>query len=152
MICPNCGQETDGNFCRICGTPLGGQQPSPTMPISGDPIVVERREIVTCIILCIITLGIYSLYWMYKLNTEVSAVSYEQAPTDSGLVVLLSIVTFGIYMLYWDYKQGERIDRIHNMRGVPTSGSTNVLYLILGLVGVSIVSMALMQNELNTYA
>ena len=114
-------------------------------------MVVTKRSIATCIILSIVTIGIYSLYWMYKLHEEVHAVSGEQPSCSGGMLILLTIVTFGIYGLYWCYKQGERIDKIHQMRGIPM-GNNAVLYLVVSIVGLSIVAMALMQNELNTYA
>lgn len=113
-------------------------------------IVVEKRSIATCIVLSIVTLGIYMFYWMYKLHVETHAVAGETPTVSGGMLILLTIVTFGIYGMYWSYKQGERIDKIHTMRGVPV-GNNAVLYLILFIV-FSIVAIALMQNELNQYA
>ena len=40
-------------------------------------IVVEKRSIATCIVLSIVTLGIYMFYWMYKLHVETHAVAGE---------------------------------------------------------------------------
>lgn len=60
------------------------------------------------------------------------------------MVFLFSIITCGIYGLYWLYKMGERCDRIKGM-----NGSSGILYLILGLVGFSIISYCLIQDTLN---
>lgn len=57
----------------------------------------------------------------------------------------------GIYMWYWLYKQGDNLDQIKASRGLP-AGNSGILYLILAIVGLSIVSYALMQNELNQLA
>ena len=113
-------------------------------------VVVEKRSIATCIILTIVTLGIYSFYWMYKLHEETHAVAGETPTVSGGMLILLTIVTFGIYFMYWCYKQGERVDKIHAMRGAP-AGNNAVLYLVLAIV-FSIIALCLMQNELNTYA
>lgn len=54
-------------------------------------------------------------------------------------------------MWYWLYKQGDNLDQIKASRGLP-AGNSGILYLILAIVGLSIVSYALMQNELNQLA
>jgi len=71
--------------------------------------------------------------------------------TSGGVVILLGIITCGIYMWYWLYKQGDNLDQIKASRGLP-AGNSGILYLILAIVGLSIVSYALMQNELNQLA
>lgn len=81
---------------------------------------------------------------MIKLNDEVNIVSGEPYATSGGMVFLFSIITCWIYSLYWLYKMGERCDRIKGM-----NGSSGILYLILGLVGFSIISYCLIQDTLN---
>ena len=109
--------------------------------------MIQKRSIAVCIILTIVTCGIYGLYWIVKLNDELKAISGDQAAPSGGTVVLLSIVTCGIYEIYWCYKQGERVDRINQQRGIPST-SNAVLYLILGLV-FAIAAYALMQDSIN---
>ena len=92
----------------------------------------------------IITCGIYGIYWMIKMNDEVNALAGEPGATTGGMVFLFTLITCGIYGWYWLYKMGERCDRIKNM-----NGSSNVLYLILGIVGLSIVSYCLIQDTIN---
>lgn len=111
-------------------------------------MAIQPRNVAVCIILSIVTCGIYALYWLIKLNDEANALAEVQAPTSGGLVIVLTIVTCGIYGLYWNYKQGERIDVAKTARGIPSSNS-GILYLILSVVGLSIISYALMQNEIN---
>ena len=98
---------------------------------------ITRRSIGLAIVLSIITCGIYALYWIVKIN--------DTQATSGGMVLLLSIVTCGIYELYWLYKMGERCDRIKGN----ASGSNNVVYLILGIFGLSIVSLCLIQDTIN---
>lgn len=114
--------------------------------------MIQKRSIATCIILTIITCGIYGLYWFVVLADDTNRLLEDpQNQTSGGTALLLSIITCNIYGLYWMYKQGEKIDRIKTARGMYSSNS-GILYLILSLVGFSIISYALMQDELNKLA
>lgn len=107
-----------------------------------------KRNIALCIIFTIITCGIYAIYWMYVMNEEINRMSEDANGTSGGLVILFSILTCGIYTWYWLYRMGERCDVIKQKMGQPASSSA-VLYLILGIFGLSIVSFALMQDTIN---
>lgn len=96
------------------------------------------------VILTIVTCGIYGIYWQIKLNDEINWLANDPTATSGGMVVVLSIVTCGIYGMYWAYKMGEKCDMI---KGI--NGSSAVLYLILSLLGFSIVSYCLMQDTIN---
>ncbi|MCI8956753.1 MAG: DUF4234 domain-containing protein [Eubacterium sp.] len=111
--------------------------------------MIQKRSIGMCIVLSIITCGIYGLYWFVVLTDDANRmVEDAQNETSGGMALLFKIITCNIYGLYWMYKQGDKIDRIKNARGIPSS-NTGILYLILSFFGLSIVSYALMQNELN---
>ena len=110
--------------------------------------MIQKRNIAVCIILSLVTCGIYGLYWLVVLNDDTNKVSNEQQPTSGGMVLLLTIVTCGIYGMYWCYKQGEKLDRAAAMRGLPM-GNKAILYLIFSILGLSIVSYALMQDSIN---
>ncbi len=112
--------------------------------------MIQRRSIPVCIILSLVTCGIYALYWMARLNNDANTAS-NTFGTSGGMVVLLNLVTCGIYGIYWAYKQGEKIDLAKSRRGINSSNS-GILYLLLTLFGFSIVAMPLMQNELNQMA
>ena len=105
---------------------------------------ITPRSIPVCVILSIITCGIYGIYWMIKLNDEINLLAGEPGATSGGMVFLFSIITCGIYGLYWQYKMGEKCDRIKR-----TSGSSGILYLILAIVGFGIISYCLMQDTIN---
>lgn len=177
MICPKCGSNNPNGtaFCASCGTPLSNdaapnsnpqpnsqQNPqyngvppqSPVPPVfNGNPYggPIEQRNIALCIILSIVTCGIYGWYWIYKLTEDVNKLTGDPNATSGGMVILLSIITCNIYMWYWLYKQGDAIDQVKASRGLP-SGNSGILYLILAIFGLGIVSYALMQNELNQLA
>ena len=100
------------------------------------------RNIVVCILLSIITCGIYGLYWMYTLNEYARAVTPQEWQTSGITVILLDIITCGIYGLYWNYKMGKAFTAI----GAPDN---SVLYLVLSIFGLSIVNWCIMQDSIN---
>ena len=113
--------------------------------------MIERRNIAVCIVLTLVTCGIYGIYWIVCLTNDVNTVSGDVNGTSGGMVVLLTIVTCGIYGIYWAYKQGEKLDFTKNNRGIPSSNS-GVLYLILQIFGFGIIANALMHNSPNKLA
>ena len=107
--------------------------------------MVKNRNIALCIILSLVTCGIYGLYWFVCLTDDTNTISGEKG--TSGVVALvLTIVTCGIYGLYC----GEKIDAAHQKNGEPSSNG-GVLYLILFIFG-GIIAYALIQNEINKFA
>ena len=150
MLCPKCGTNVDdrASFCPICGNQLN--TPVPTG--SGYRAPVTQRGIALSIILVLVTCGIYALYWLYCLVTDLNTASGETDDTSGGMVLLLSIVTCGIYQLYWYYKAAGKVNRIRTFNGEVQDSSLGILYLLLSLFGFGIVSMALIQNELNKVA
>ncbi len=108
----------------------------------------KRRSIPICILLCIVTCGIYAIYWFVSLTNEINELSGHINDTSGGMSVLFTILTCGIYSIYWSYKMGEKLDEVRFQLGVPR-GSQGVIYLILSLFQLDIVAWCLMQNELN---
>ncbi len=126
----------------------GGQGGYSAGGMGGAP--VQPRSIGLAIVLSIITCGIYSIYWIYMLNEEVSQVAGEDTQPSGGILILLGLVTCGIYWWYWFFKKGEQVERIKINNG-GTGGSESVLYLVLAIFGLSIVNLALMQDTVNKY-
>ena len=112
--------------------------------------MIKERNIAVCIILTIVTCGIYGIYWFICLNNDANTAS-NTFGTSGGVAFLLTLVTCGIYGLYWAFKQGDKIDTAKKNRGTESS-NTGVIYLILFIFGLGIVAYALMQNELNKLA
>lgn len=113
--------------------------------------MITQRNIAVCIILSIVTCGIYGIYWFIVMTNESNELVPEMATASGGVAFLLEIVTCNIYGLYWAYKMGEKLDAAKSARGMQ-SGSGNILYLLLCLFGLNIVAWALIQNDLNSLA
>lgn len=165
--CIKCGAPLDNGakFCRECGAPAGepqgGQQnyyqnnyQQNNYRPYGDvrPVSFGQRNIAVAIILSIVTCGIFALVWMAMAADQLNEATGAQNATSGGVVVLLTIVTFGIYGIYWFYKAGGQICDAKGRRALPVDNNTAVIYLILSIFGLSIVALALLQNELNAVA
>ena len=160
MYCRKCGAQNrdDASFCFHCGAPLHSNsdnsqntnQSSPAQPAAAWNVPV--RSIPLCIVLSIVTCGIYGIYWFVCLANDLNAVAEEPNGTSGGMAFLFSIVTCGIYALYWMYKAGTQIAKAKSLRGLSADNSAGILYLILSLIGFGIISYALIQNELNNIA
>lgn len=112
--------------------------------------MATNRNIAVCIILSLVTCGIYGIYWFIVMTNDVNSASGVE-DTSGGVAFLLTLVTCGIYGWYWAYKMGEKLDKAKNDRNIPSSNS-GVLYLILCIFGLSIITYALIQNDLNKLA
>ena len=105
--------------------------------------MVQNKNIALYVVLSIITCGIFGLYWVYSINEDVNAVTKEQNPMSGVMVIVLTIVTCGIFGWYWLYKMGDNLDKVDG------SSNSGIIYLIIGLFGLSIVSWAFIQDRLN---
>ena len=112
--------------------------------------MLKSRNIALCIILSIVTCGIYMWYWIVVLTDDTNQIAGEPGDTSGVMALVLSIVTCGIYGMYWAYKRGAKIDKAHQNRGEAASNG-GVLYLILYIFG-GIIALALIQNEVNKFA
>lgn len=103
---------------------------------------IQPRNIVTAIILSIVTCGIYGIYWLICLARE--AVSVKD-PADNALleIILMLFLPFvGFYLAEKKLTEG------CTAKGIPHNDNS-VIYLVLGLVGLGIVSCCMLQNDLN---
>ena len=112
--------------------------------------MVQRREIVTCILLSFITCGIYGIVWFINLTDDVAYLS-EDPEFNGAKAFLFTLITCGIYSFFWAYKLGKNIQIAQSKRNLPASDNST-LYIILNLFGLGIVTYCLAQNEVNNMA
>lgn len=108
----------------------------------------EEKNIVLNIILSIITCGIYGLIWLVQLTDDARDYSGDTEMQSGVLALVLTIVTCGLYGFYWDYKMGKMIHDAQAKNNLPANDNS-IMYIILQLVGLSIVNYCLMQSDLN---
>lgn len=107
----------------------------------------QPRSVAMCIVLTLITCGIYGIYWIYCIHEDVQEVCGRPMSVGGGAVILLTFLTCGIYGVYWHYKMGQLLDEA---KGTPGAYS-GILYLVLSIFGLDIIALALMQSELNCF-
>lgn len=111
---------------------------------------MTKRSIGLCIVLSIITCGIYGLYWFVVLTNDANYASgHSQDGTSGGIALLFTILTCGIYGIYWAYKMGERVNEAKAARGFAADSNMSVIFLVLSIFGLDVIVEALVQNELN---
>lgn len=119
-----------------------------------DGYEIKERNLVWAVAFSFVTMGIYSLYWLYKLQKDTTRLMGLRNETSPALVVVFSILTLGIYTVYWAWKMGVRFRDEAQSRGSNEADDCPSLYLVLQLfnylIGVTyIVNQCLMQDRLN---
>ena len=91
--------------------------------------------------------GLYFYYWVYCMSKETKEFLGDDS-INPGMEVVLCLITCGIYTIYWYYKYGKLQLDMGSRAGLPDAGNS-ILYLVLAILGLSIISMAIMQNQQN---
>lgn len=97
-----------------------------------------NRGLIKFILLTIVTLGIYSLFFLHDMAHEMNIACNGDGKHTRGLFayILLSIITLGIYALVWNYGVCERVATHCHRRGVqpPVTGGSWLLWNIFGIL------------------
>ena len=101
---------------------------------------MTNRGLLAVLLLSIVTLGIYAVYWIIVFQIELKKETGEGF--DGFAHFLMLIFTFGIYSIYWQYAAGKRLAK-------QGANDNSVVYLVLSLLGFSIINMLLMQDQAN---
>lgn len=106
---------------------------------------VKSRNIVTAIIFSLITCGIYSVYWAIMLARESVSVKDEKDDGILEIILMLFLPFIGFYLAEKKLAEGCAEKGIAHK-------DNSVIYLVLGLIGFSIVNFCMMQSDLNKIA
>ena len=106
---------------------------------------IEKRSIGTCVVLSIVTCGIYGIIWAVKMLRE--AVQVKDPADDGTVEIILGILLcpVGFYLAEKKFAEGCQT------RGLPHE-DRSIIYLVLGFLGLGIVNFILMQSDLNNIA
>ena len=164
-FCPNCGnsirpqnnagaqqvQAQQSNYNTTSSAPVNPTYSNPNQNyvnpnlgnMSYGPLRIDR-DIVTYILLSIVTCLIYSYWYIYQLALDANVICADDGEETPGLLmfILLSIVTCGIYSYYWMYKLADRLQNNGPRYGIAIqeSGSDVLLWLVLGIFTCGICS------------
>lgn len=155
MYCEKCGEELgdDEKFCHVCGNKIDNENLSDCECGSNffEEVINEKnqkgehlsyklidsnRSALAYFVLSIITCGLYSLYFMHRLGSDMNIVCEGDGDkTTCGLeLILLSLITCGLYNIYWIYKIANRIhfNSSKYLIRVDETGTTVLLWYIIG--------------------
>ena len=109
-------------------------------------MAVEKRNIGVCILLSIVTCGIYGIYWFYCLANDIYRAAGE--PSNATMDLLLGIVTCGIYYIYIYYVYAKKLDTVRAAHGAAIKDDS-ILFILLAVFGMSLINMCIIQHNMN---
>jgi hypothetical protein len=104
------------------------------------------KNIAVCIVLTLVTCGIYNLYWQYQQMLTVNELLQEDK-YNFWFWLLLTLVTCGLYHVYHEYRLSEDIAKVCR----PGQKNDGLISLVLSIFGLSIVVDAIQQAHINSY-
>lgn len=167
MKCRDCGFEVSDkeNFCPNCGSGNIVDQDKYNAGKSSVKdsyydkyygsrsahIYINPRNIPLSIFLTFITCGIYGIIWTIEVTRDISALT-TQNNDKHDIPIWPLFVTCGIYDIVLSYVWGQKIDTIKSRFSKNNSIDSSLLYILLTVFGLFIVTLSLMQNEINKEA
>lgn len=113
----------------------------------GGVIMLENKNVVTVIILSIVTCGIYALIWSWK---TMNALHNQGQKSLVDPIVQFILLFFYIGYIVFALCADANLNSIREQRGLATKDN-KILYLILALV-FPIALIAIVQNDINELA
>jgi hypothetical protein len=131
--------------------PPPGARPEPYYPFvpASQPgaMIGAERDIAVSVILTIVTCGIYGLVWVYRIGSDLRNSLGGDDPKP-GVDLLLFIFTCGLWGIYLSYKYPSLINDLKRRARLPKS-DLPIATLVLSIFGLGLISLALVQNDLN---
>lgn len=103
---------------------------------------MTKRNLVTCVLLTILTCGIYPFFWMYGMYSDINRELKEN--NSAGVDILLMFLTCGIWTIWCIYKYSKKVGEI-------TGEDNSLICLICMLFSAGLISYCIMQNQINNY-
>lgn len=109
--------------------------------------MLENKNVVTVILLSIVTCGIYGLVWYWK---TMNALHNEGHKSLVDPIVQFILLFFYVGNIIFALCADANLNSIREQRGLPVKDN-KVLYIILGLL-LPIALIAIVQNDINELA
>lgn len=119
----------------------------PLKKITGEPIGFARRNVGSCVILTIMTLGIFGIIWLVKICKDLRRLHGDENPVG-GEVLLYVLVPF--YSVYWAYDKGKQMHEDSKKRGGNLT-DRKYIYAFMNLLFMQLFTLGFMQTQLNSY-
>jgi hypothetical protein len=123
------------------------------IPAAQAPFKGKERSIPLALVLSLLTCGVYGFVWMYHIGHDLRT-SLRQSDPRPALDVFLTVLTCGLWGIFVAYRYPVLITELQQRRGLRKNDVSLVsvllaLFGIWGVYGLGLVSLALIQNELN---
>lgn len=119
----------------------------PMKKIKGEKIGFARRNVGSCIILTIMTCGIFGIIWLVKICKDLGRLHGDENPVG-GEVLLYLFVPF--YSVYWAYAKGKQMYEDSKKRGGNLT-DRKYIYLFMNLMFMQLFTLGFIQTQLNMY-
>ncbi|MBE6813723.1 MAG: DUF4234 domain-containing protein [Ruminococcaceae bacterium] len=108
----------------------------------------EYEDITACVIISVMTFGIYQLVWLSRLCKKIRLLAAEDKKCGKE-VAKIALVPF--YILYWMRSRGKKIAENAKKLNInlPDNGA---FYVLFSLCGLSVFAVAMMQKDFNRIA
>ena len=125
------------------------QQPYGQQPFGNpyDPKTYGYYDIVTHLLLCLFTGGIWACIWIYKTTNLLSNVYGFQRQDATTKLLLCLFVPF--YVIFWYYDQGKRVEAQARAQGLHEDCANMILLFAILL---PVISAYMLQNSINKIA
>lgn len=157
-ICRHCGASMGDNdrFCENCGAKYEEVVDNALNNSINEPITygnnaqqsvtvnsnyeIDNYSVGKTVILSIVTLGIYAIYWGYKLTKDINELCKDKMKPlpNYFLAIFLSIITLGLYGAYWSYQVAKRLYEISPVYGVEVKEKPQYMLLVAELGGFTV--------------
>ena len=108
---------------------------------------IKERNIGVCILLTLVTCGIYGIFWFISLTDDMRVASGDDS-LSGGKAYLFTLITCGIYGYFWAYQMGKASNVAKAKYGLATTDNS-ILYIVFQVIGLGIINYCLLQNDLN---
>ena len=119
----------------------------PLKKIRGEKIGFARRNVGSCVILTIMTLGIFGIVWLVKICKDLRRLHGDENPVG-GEVLLYTLVPF--YSVYWAYDKGKQMFEDSQKRGGNLT-DRKYIYMFMNIIFMQLFTLGFIQTQLNSY-
>lgn len=108
-------------------------------------IEVDERSVAAAVFFSLITCGLYSIYWVYRIMKMQKELDGDGSSVLGEMLCMLFVPFYGIY---WYYTRADKIIEGLEKRGIQAS-SNKETFLICGILCLAIVNIAIIQGDFN---
>lgn len=119
----------------------------PMKKITGEKIGFARRNVGSCVILTILTCGIFGIVWLVKICKDLGRLHGDENPVGSEVLLYLFVP---FYSVYWGYSKGKQMYEDSKKRGGNLTNRKNI-YLVMNLIFMQLFTLGFIQTQLNSY-